>query len=211
MTTQQAGLWDALWTNVQMATMGAATQGYGKILDATVAIKDGLIAWVGRRVDLPPRATATTVHDGRGGWMTPGLIDCHTHVVYAGDRSDEFETRLTGASYEEIARRGILSTVRATRAASEDQLLAESLTRVRRLMSEGVTTIEVKSGYGIACDAEVKMLRVARRVADARAGARHDNIPRSTCTAARVHWPPRRLHQYLHRGDASCRNPASSG
>ncbi len=160
--------WDALWLNVNVATMRPTASGYGEIRDAAVAIKDGRFAWVGPRSELPAGAGSAREQDGGGGWMTPGLVDCHTHVVYAGTRSDEFEARLNGASYEDIARRGggILSTVRATRAASEEQLYAESLPRVRRLMAEGVTTIEIKSGYGLNRDTEVKMLRVARKIAD---------------------------------------------
>ena len=160
--------WDALWLNVNVATMRPTASGYGEIRDAAVAIKDGRFAWVGPRSELPAGASSAREQDGGGGWMTPGLVDCHTHVVYAGTRSDEFEARLNGASYEDIARRGggILSTVRATRAASEEQLYAESLPRVRRLMGEGVTTIEIKSGYGLNRDTEVKMLRVARKIAD---------------------------------------------
>ena len=110
-------VWDALWINVQLATMdeAAAADGYGTILDGALAVRDGRIAWVGPRRDLPPRWRAEAEHDGRGAWLTPGLIDCHTHLVYAGNRADEFEMRLAGTSYEEIARAGggIASTVRA--------------------------------------------------------------------------------------------------
>jgi imidazolonepropionase len=107
-----------------------------------------------------------TVHDGGGSWLTPGLIDCHTHIVHAGNRSDEFEARLNGATYEDIARAGggIMSTVRATRAASEDELLRQSLPRVLSLLAEGVTTIEIKSGYGLTLASEAAMLRAARRI-----------------------------------------------
>jgi imidazolonepropionase len=154
--------WDALWTNVHLATM---TNGYGEIRDAALAVRDGRIAWLGERSVLPPHR-ASEEHDGRGCWMTPGLIDCHTHIVYGGSRSDEFEARLNGASYEDIARRGggIVSTVRATRAASEDELFAASLRRVSSLLAEGVTTLEIKSGYGLDLATERKMLRVARRI-----------------------------------------------
>lgn len=160
--------WDALWLNVNVATMRPTASGYGEIRDAAVAIRDGRFAWVGPRSELPAGASSALEHDGDKGWMTPGLVDCHTHVVYAGTRSDEFEARLNGASYEDIAMRGggIVSTVRATRAASEEQLYAESLPRIRRLMAEGVTTIEIKSGYGLDGDTEVKMLRVARRIGE---------------------------------------------
>jgi imidazolonepropionase len=163
--------WDALWVNVHLATMADSTtltdlaSDYGGIRDAAIAVKNSRIAWLGRREDLPPHR-ATIEYDGKGRWMTPGLIDCHTHIVFAGSRADEFEARLNGASYEDIARRGggILSTVRATRDASEQVLYAASLQRVSALLSEGVTTLEIKSGYGLDLDTERKMLRVARRI-----------------------------------------------
>ncbi|NHZ38682.1 imidazolonepropionase [Massilia aquatica] len=154
-------LCDALYTNVHLATM---EQGYGELRDGAIAVTNGRIAWLGPRADAPP---ATSVHDGGGCWLTPGLIDCHTHIVHAGNRSDEFEARLNGATYEDIANAGggIMSTVRATRAASEDELLRQSLPRVASLLAEGVTTLEIKSGYGLTLDDEAKMLRAARRVA----------------------------------------------
>jgi imidazolonepropionase len=155
--------WDVLFTNVHLATMDG---GYGEIRDAAIAVKDGRIAWLGPLDALPADARAAATHDGEGCWLTPGLIDCHTHIVHAGNRSDEFEARLNGATYEDISRAGggIMSTVRATRAASEDELLAQSLPRVRSLLAEGVTTIEIKSGYGLTLESEAKMLRVARRI-----------------------------------------------
>ena len=158
--------WDALWSNVHLATMGTE-EGYGEIRDAAIAVRGGRIAWLGERRALPAGCTAMVEHDAGGAWLTPGLIDCHTHMVHAGNRSDEFEARLNGVAYEEIARRGggILSTVRATRAASEDVLLAQSLPRVRALLAEGVTTLEIKSGYGLELDTERRILRVARRIA----------------------------------------------
>ncbi|MDM5176598.1 imidazolonepropionase [Massilia sp. DJPM01] len=151
---------DALFTNVHLASM---EQGYGELRDGAIAVKDGRIAWLGPRAEAPP---AASVHDGGGCWLTPGLVDCHTHIVHAGNRSDEFEARLNGATYEDIAKSGggIMSTVRATRAASEDELLRQSLARVASLLAEGVTTLEIKSGYGLTLDDEAKMLRVARRV-----------------------------------------------
>jgi imidazolonepropionase len=156
-------MWDVLFTNVHLATMAG---GYGEIRDAAIAVKDGRIAWLGRQADLPQGAGAQVVHDGGGCWLTPGLIDCHTHIVHAGNRSDEFEARLNGATYEDIARAGggIMSTVRATRAASEDELMRQSLPRVRSLLAEGVTTLEIKSGYGLTLESEANMLRVARRI-----------------------------------------------
>jgi imidazolonepropionase len=159
--------WDSLWLNVNLATMAEAS-GYGEIRDGALAIRDGKVAWLGPRSALPAGYHATEQHDGLGGWLTPGLIDCHTHVVHAGNRSNEFEARLNGISYEEIARAGggILSTVRATRAASADELLQQSMPRVLSLLAEGVTTIEIKSGYGLSLEAEAKMLQVARRIGD---------------------------------------------
>ncbi|MBA5606472.1 imidazolonepropionase [Duganella sp. FT3S] len=157
--------WDTLFINVNLATMA---DGYGELRDGAIAVRDGRIAWLGPRTELPPGAqdSARAVHDGGGCWLTPGLIDCHTHIVHAGNRSDEFEARLNGATYEDIARAGggIMSTVRATRAATEDELLAQSMPRVASLLAEGVTTIEIKSGYGLDLETEAKMLRVARRV-----------------------------------------------
>jgi len=167
MPIDQSHEWDSLWTNVHLATM-AGPAGYGEVRDGALAVRDGRIAWLGPRDELPAGHVAKDRHDGKGCWLTPGLIDCHTHIVYAGSRSDEFEARLNGATYEEIARRGggIMSTVRATRAATEDALLEASLARVQNLLAEGVTTLEIKSGYGLDLATERKMLRVARRIGD---------------------------------------------
>ena len=158
---------DVLFANARLATLAplANHDDYGIVEDGAVAVRGGRIAWVGRRADAPK---AAAVHDCGGLWLTPGLVDCHTHIVYAGNRSDEWEARLNGASYEDIARAGggIMSTVRATRAASEDALLRASLPRVAALLAEGVTLLEIKSGYGLDLVSEAKMLRVARRVAD---------------------------------------------
>jgi len=153
---------DVLYTNARVATLA---DGYGIIEDGAVAVRAGRIAWVGPRAEAPP---ALSTQDCGGLWLTPGLVDCHTHVVYAGNRSDEWEARLNGATYEDIARAGggIMSTVRATRAASEDALLRASLPRIRALLAEGVTTLEIKSGYGLDLESEAKMLRVARRVGE---------------------------------------------
>jgi len=160
--------WDHLWVNLHLATMGPSGGPYGAIMDGAVAVTGDRIVWVGKRADLPGGASrpAATVHDGRECWMTPGLIDCHTHLVFAGERAREFELRLKGASYEEIARAGggIVSTVTATRAASEDELLAAARPRLDAFLREGVTTIEIKSGYGLDTASELKMLRVARRL-----------------------------------------------
>ncbi|SMH62143.1 imidazolonepropionase [Azospirillum agricola] len=168
--------WDTLWIDLSVATMadagGSGADGYGAIPDAAIGIKDGRIAFVGPRADLPGpmESLAADVRSGGGGWMTPGLIDCHTHLVHGGNRAREFEMRLNGASYEEIARAGggIVSTVAATRAADEDSLLAATLPRLDSLLAEGVTTVEVKSGYGLDTDTELRMLRVARRLGEVR-------------------------------------------
>ena len=165
---EQQHLWDALWRNVHLATMTDGSASYGDILNGALAIKNGQIAWLGAEKDLPADAHAAETHDGQGAWLTPGLIDCHSHIVYAGNRSNEFEARLNGVAYEAIARAGggILSTVNATRAADSDDLLAQSLPRVQRLLAEGVTTLEIKSGYGLDLDTEAKMLRVARHIGE---------------------------------------------
>ena len=156
--------WDGLLLGATAATLDAAS-GYGLVEDAALAWKDGLLAYVGPRAGLPgdPAALATDVVE-TGGLVTPGLVDCHTHAVFAGDRAAEFELRLQGASYEQIARAGggILSTVRAVRAASEDALLRQSEPRLAALRGDGATTVEVKSGYGLEFDSERRMLRVAR-------------------------------------------------
>jgi len=153
---------DLLLSNVHLATMD---NGYGLLHDAALAIKDGRIAWIGARRDAPEAARE---HDCGGAWLTPGLIDCHTHIVHGGNRSDEWEARLNGATYEDIARQGggIMATVRATRALDVDALVAASLPRVKALLAEGVTTLEIKSGYGLALDAEERMLRAARRIGE---------------------------------------------
>ena len=158
--------WDSLWINIHLASMDNAVSGYGEISDAAIAVRDGKIAWIGKQADLPAGYVAAKTHDGKGCWLTPGLIDCHSHLVYAGNRSNEFEARLNGVAYEEIARQGggIVSTVRATRAASEDELLAQSLPRLHAMLAEGITTLEIKSGYGLDLETEARILRVARRI-----------------------------------------------
>lgn len=160
--------WDRVWVGADLATMDEAG-GIGHVPDAALAIRGGRIAWVGTREQLQAISwSAPVVTEARGLWITPGLIECHTHLVYAGDRSNEFAARLRGATYEDIARAGggIVSTMRATRAASEADLLAQSLPRARALVSEGVTTLEVKSGYGLDLASELKMLRVAKRLGE---------------------------------------------
>ena len=161
-------MWDAIWTGGRLARM-TADGPYGAVEAGALAVQDGRIAFAGPEADLPgrPETLARTLHRLDGRWVTPGLIDCHTHLVYGGDRAREFEMRLEGASYEEIARAGggIVSTVAATRAADEDALVASARPRLAALLAEGVTTVEIKSGYGLELETEVKQLRVARRLA----------------------------------------------
>ena len=156
---------DKIWRDVRIATLSPQREGLGEISGA-VAAKDGRIAFAGPESELPAGSDAPEIVKLDGRWITPGLIDCHTHLVYGGDRAHEFELRLKGASYEEIARAGggIVSTVKATRAASEDQLVAQTLPRLDALLAEGVTTIEIKSGYGLDLVTETKCLRAARRL-----------------------------------------------
>jgi len=160
--------WDLLLTDARIATMCADASGYGEIADAALAIRDGTISWVGEQKELPPGSPAVT-RSLEGRWLTPALIDCHTHLVFGGDRSAEFEQRLEGVSYEAIAKAGggIMSTVRATRETSADELFAAALPRAEALAAEGVATIEIKSGYGLDVDNEIKMLEVARRIGEA--------------------------------------------
>lgn len=161
-----------LLTNATLATMAPALggSGYGLIARGAVVIDGSQIAWVGPESDLPAHYANLPAHDCAGKLITPGLIDCHTHIIFGGHRAAEFEARLNGASYEDIARAGggILSTVTATRAASEDDLLAAALPRVDAMIATGTTTIEVKSGYGLTIEDELKMLRAARRIATLR-------------------------------------------
>ena len=159
--------WDRLLLNATLATfVGGAP--CGLIGRGEIALHHGRIAWVGRMDELPaaPDTLAVAVDSLDGALVTPGLIDCHTHLVFGGDRAHEFDLRLNGASYEEIARAGggIVSTVTATRAASEEQLYAQSLPRARALLADGVTTLEIKSGYGLDLESERRMLRVARHL-----------------------------------------------
>lgn len=160
---------DTIWRNARLATMASDASGIGRIEDGVIAASDGRIIHAGAAADLPA-LEAATVHDCAGRWITPGLIDCHTHLIHAGSRAREFALRLDGVSYEEIARAGggILSTMNATRAASEAELVATALPRLDALIAEGVTTVEVKSGYGLTLDDERKMLRAARALGGAR-------------------------------------------
>jgi imidazolonepropionase len=155
---------DTVWRNARLATMAAGVGPLGIVESGAVAARDGRIAFVGADADLPTPDDAHRTIDCEGRLITPGLIDCHTHLVHGGNRAREFEMRLAGASYADIAVAGggIASTVRATRAASDESLVASSLARLDRLIAEGVTTIEIKSGYGLERNEEMRMLRVAR-------------------------------------------------
>lgn len=185
--------WDTLWIDCNAATMVPGGEAYGAIEDAAIAVHDGRIARVGPRAELADDDAHEVVELG-GKWVTPGLIDCHTHLVYGGTRAREFELRLEGAGYEEIARAGggILSTVRATREAPDADLLAGAERRARELLAEGVTVLEVKSGYGLDEATETRMLAVARRLGE--------RLPVTVCTSclAAHALPP----EYADRADA---------
>jgi len=162
-------LWQTLWLNVNLATMTEGSLGYGAIKDGALAVSEGKIVWLGKAADLPKyNKEGLEIIDGKGHWLTPGLIDCHTHLVYGGNRANEFEMRLQGKSYEEIAKAGggIVSTVKATRAATENELLIKALPRLTALHQQGVTTVEIKSGYGLDTATEIKMLKVAGQLAE---------------------------------------------
>ena len=178
---------ETIWLNARLATLARDRPDLGIVEAGAIAARRGRITFAGPQSELPAswRGRAEIV-DCEGRWITPGLIDCHTHLVYGGDRAEEFERRLAGASYEEIAARGggILSTVRATRSASEDELLSSALKRLDALIAEGVTTVEVKSGYGLELAAERKSLAVARRL-----GERRPVAVRATLLAAHA-LPP---------------------
>jgi len=165
-------MWDTLLIDGHVATMVPGEQPYGAIRDAALGIEAGRIAWVGPQADLPgaPQQLAHTIESLAGRWITPGLIDCHTHLVFGSNRAVEWEMRLNGATYEDIARAGggILSSVRATRAASQADLAASAQRRLDSLCAAGATTVEVKSGYGLGLDSELKMLRAAGSLTGAR-------------------------------------------
>ena len=209
-------MWDDLWTGAHLATMavGGAANGvpYGAVEHGALAVAGGRLAWVGPAADLPgaPETLARRVHDAGGAWITPGLIDCHTHLVHGGDRAREFELRLTGASYEQIARAGggIRYTVEQTRKASEEELYASALPRLRDLLAEGVTTVEIKSGYGLTLEDELKMLRVARRL-----GAEEPVTVKTTYLGAHAIPPEfdRRPEEYIDTVVAQLPEVAASG
>src|SRR5271169_5492545 len=165
------GRTETIWLNARSATLAPARPGLGVVESGAIAAREGRIAFAGPQDDLPSAwRDGARAFDCQGRWITPALIDCHTHLVYGGDRAHEFELRLAGATYEDIARKGggILSTVRVTRAASEDELIRSALRRLDALIAEGAGTVEVKSGYGLDLDAERKSLRAARRLAEQR-------------------------------------------
>lgn len=180
--------WDHVWIDINIATMDASIgQPYGAITEAAIAVKEGKIAWIGPRAELPEfDVLATPVYRGKGGWVTPGLIDAHTHLVFAGSRANEFELRLQGASYEDIARAGggIISTVKACREADEAQLFELGRQRLNALAKEGVTTVEIKSGYGLDTETELKLLRVAREL------GRHHHVDVNTTFLGAHAIPP---------------------
>ncbi|MGB0859529.1 MAG: imidazolonepropionase [Pseudoalteromonas spongiae] len=159
---------DLVITNVHIATMDSAIDDtYGTVLNAALGIKNGKIAWCGNAADFPEfDSLQTPVVNGHGKWITPSFIDCHTHIVCAGNRANEFEMRLNGASYQEIAAQGggIISTVKATREADHEALFVSAKDRLNALLNEGVTTVEIKSGYGLDLDSEIKMLEVAEQL-----------------------------------------------
>jgi len=159
-----------VYNNTQIATMVRGDQPYGLIEQGALVVSKGVVTWIGPESELPEAYSSAETQNLGGRLVTPALVDCHTHLVYAGSRATEFELRLEGASYEEIARRGggILSTVTATRTISEDELVEQSLPRLDALLSEGMGTVEVKSGYGLDIETELKMLRVARRLGEMR-------------------------------------------
>lgn len=157
---------DTLWTNARLATMAEGQPGLGIIENGCIAAKDGRIAFAGAVSDLPAGAAAAERVDCGGRWITPGLVDCHTHLVYGGHRANEFAMRLEGASYEDISRAGggIAASMTSTRAASEAQLVASGLKRLDHLIAEGVTTVEIKSGYGLDKETEIRCLKAARQI-----------------------------------------------
>jgi imidazolonepropionase len=162
---------DHIWHGCRLATLSPSHQGLGAVEDGVIAATDGRIVYAGPAADAPSALDAKQRTNCDGRWIMPGLIDCHTHLVYGGNRAQEFEQRLAGASYEEIARAGggIVSTVKATRHASAEQLVAAALPRLDALIAEGVTSIEIKSGYGLELDTERRQLQAARRLGNERA------------------------------------------
>ncbi|MBZ9993027.1 imidazolonepropionase [Mesorhizobium sp. BH1-1-4] len=182
--SQAGGL--RLWRNAHLATMAENSAGLGIVEHGAVAVRDGRIVYAGSESEMPSAFALGETVDCEGRWITPGLIDCHTHLIHAGNRANEFEMRLAGATYEEVARAGggIVSSVKALRVASESDLVAQTLPRLDALMAEGVTTVEIKSGYGLDLDNEKKSLRAARQL-----GNERPVTVRTTCLAAHA-LPP---------------------
>jgi imidazolonepropionase len=170
-----------VWRNAHVASLRPDLEGLGTIRDAAIAVINGQLVYVGPCTELPEQFQSLESIDCEGRWITPGMIDCHTHLVHAGNRANEFEMRLSGATYEEVARAGggIVSSVKAVREASVEQLISETIPRLNALIAEGVTTVEIKSGYGLSIEAELKMLRAARRLA-----AEHNVSVKTTYLAA---------------------------
>ena len=185
-----------LWRNARLATLATGARGLGIVEKGCVAVRGETIVYAGPEAGLPGNfAAGADIIDCEGRWITPGLVDCHTHLIYAGDRAHEFELRLSGASYEEIARAGggIVSSVKALRAASEDALVAEAMPRLDALIAEGATTVEIKSGYGLDLENERKALRAARRL-----GAERPVTVRTTFLGAHAVPPEADKNTALH-------------
>ena len=200
-TANQLPSADGLWTDLRLAPGAAPDVSLPEGAQAAIAVEQGRIAWIGDSSAVPERFANAPRHDGAGALVTPGLIDCHTHLVYGGQRANEFAMRLAGASYEEIAKAGggIVSSVRATREADEDELFAQAAPRLEQLLADGVCAIEIKSGYGLSLEHERKQLRVARRLGEA-----HGVTVRTTFLGAHA-LPPEyagRSGEYI---DAVCR------
>ena len=163
-------MWDQLWLNLHAATLTAGNSDFGAIADAAIGVRQGRIDFIGARRSLPgePSSLARQVHDAGGRWLTPGLVECHTHLIFGGDRTLDQAMRAAGASYVEIANAGggIRSTVKMTRELSVEQLVEAALPRARALLADGVTTLEIKSGYGLTVEAELKQLRAARALGE---------------------------------------------
>ncbi len=204
-----------LLTNANIATMTGDAP-YGLVAQGAVALSGDRIAWAGPMTELPPEHADDETRDLQGRLVTPALIDCHTHIVHGGNRAREFEMRQQGRSYEDIARAGggIVSTVTATRKASLDDLIASALPRVDALLAEGVSTIEIKSGYGLDRDTELTMLRAARAIGQTPQGPHPHQLSRRPCRARRDEGQTRRLYRRdLHPDPARrpCRRPGRCG
>ena len=185
---------DRLWRNARLATLAPQRPGAGLVERGALGVTNGRIVFAGAEADLPAGAGAAELIDLEGRLVTPGLIDCHTHLVFGGDRSGEFEMRLAGADYQSIAKAGggILSTVQATRAATDEDLVASASERLRTMLAEGVTTVEIKSGYGLDLTTELRMLRVARAL-----GRRHAVEVVTTLLGAHTVPPDRDRETYI--------------